>query len=325
MTDCVQVPRETGEATRRRLEALGLLDHDREITHEDDRLYIPVTTPDDVPDDLTVVAFDAPSRDTQSMPADILGFDPSYERIGDIVVLHETDDDRATDIADAVMASALPVKTVLNRASPIKGEERVRDWERLAGNGTDTTHREYGYEYHLDLADVYFSPRLATERHRVTQQIQPGEHVLDMFAGVGPYAIPAAGRGATVVAVDINDRAIALLEENADRNDVADTITTIHGDVRDIVADYRGWADRLIMNLPHSAHDHLDTAIALAGDDCHLHYYDIQPDDDPYTPGIDAITDAAAEYTVSIDVRRTVRSYAPHEVNVCLDAHLTRG
>ncbi|MFC7186379.1 class I SAM-dependent methyltransferase [Halorubrum yunnanense] len=328
---CVAVERERGEAVRERLAELGLLDGDHEIAVDGDAIYIPVVDPEAVPADLDArtVEHDAAERERPRTPAEILGYDPSLERLGDIVIVDEDDDERASEIADAVMASDVPCETVLNRASPIEGELRVRRWDVLAGNGTETVHREYGHEFLLNVAEVYFSPRLATERHRVIEQVEPGEDVVDMFAGVGPYAVPAATRGADVVACDLNERAVAYLRENAARNGVADRVTPIAGDVRELVGgageDATDTADRLVMNLPHSADEFLDTAVALAGDDCAVHYYDIQHEEDPFGPGTRAIRDAAAgEYDVTVETERIVRSYAPHEYNVCLDARLTR-
>jgi len=321
---CVRVEREVGEETRQALAERDIIDGAHEIVHEDGFLYIPVTDPGAVPDEYEVVDREAPARETQTMPAELVEFDVSYERIGDVVIVDEDDPERARELADAIVASALPVKTVLNRASKIKGEQRVRDWELLAGEDTEAVHREYGCEFALDLAAVYFSPRLATERHRVIEQVAAAEQVLDMFAGVGPFVIPAAERGATAVGVDINETAIDSLRENAERNGVADRVTAIHGDVRDVAADYEGWADRLVMNLPHSADEFLDTAVRLAGEECVLHYYDIQHEDDPFGPGERAIREAATDYEVTVENRRVVRSYAPHEENVVLDARLSR-
>ena len=321
---CVRVEREAGEETRQALAEQDLIDRTHEIVHEDGSLYIPVTDPAAVPDEYEVVDRDAPARETQTMPAELVDFELSYERIGDVVVVDEDDPERASELADAIVASALTVKTVLNRASKIKGEQRVRDWELLAGEDTEAVHREYGCEFALDLAAVYFSPRLATERHRVIEQVEAGEQVFDMFAGVGPFVIPAAKRGATAVGVDINETAIRYLRDNAERNGVADRVTAIHGDVRDVAADYEGWADRLVMNLPHSAEEFLDTAVRLAGEECVLYYYDIQHEDDPFGPGERAIREAATDYEVTVENRRVVRSYAPHEENVVLDARLSR-
>ena len=322
---CVRVPVEDGEATRQRLADAALVDAEHAITGENGALYIPVTDPESVPDDLTVESFDAPERRTQTTPADVLGFDPSYERLGDIVVVDEDDDGRARDIADAVVESDIPVGTVLNRASKVKGEQRVRDWDVLVGDSTETVHREYGHEFALDLDAVYFSPRLATERHRVVEQVESGEQVFDMFAGVGPYAVPMASAGAEVVATDVNETAVAYLRDNADRNGVRERVTGIAGDVRDATDGHGDWADRIVMNLPHTAGDFLDTAVALAGDECVLHYYDIQHEDSRFDAGEAAIRDAAEpEYDVTVETRHTVRSYAPHEFNVVLDVRLTR-
>ena len=324
---CVAVARERGEAVRTQLAEAGVLDGDHQIAVDDGTIYLPVTDPAEVPDQLAdrVVERDVATRDRQRTPADVLGFEPSLERLGDIVIVDEDDPSRASAIADAVMTSDLPCATVLNRASPIEGAHRVREWDVLAGEDTETVHREYGHAFALDVARVYFSPRLATERHRVTTQVSAGECVVDMFAGVGPYAVPMADRGADVVACDLNEVAVAYLRENAVRNGVDDRVTAVGGDVRATTDTYADTADRLVMNLPHSADDFLETAVSLAGDECVVHYYDIQHDADLFGPGRRAIQKAAGStYDVSVETERVVRSYAPHEENVCLDVRLTR-
>ncbi|OVE85802.1 class I SAM-dependent methyltransferase [Natronolimnobius baerhuensis] len=336
---CVRVARESGEQTRRELADADLIDDDYEITVEDGTLYIPVTDRDAVTDEFDLVSRRVDERETQTRPADILEFDPSYERLGTAALLDEDDPERAQEIATAILESDLPVETVLNKASKVKGETRVRDWELLAGENTEVVHREYGCEFALDLAAVYFSPRLATERHRITQQVETGERAFDMFAGVGPFVIPFAKRGAECVGVDINPDAIAYLRENARRNDVVDDVTAICANVRTLAdpdreqpsttkggaPNYDNWADRIVMNLPHSADEFLETAVALAGDECVLHYYDIQHEDDPFGPGERTIRAVAEpEYDVTVETRHTVRSYAPHELNVCLDVRLER-
>ncbi|WP_254537941.1 class I SAM-dependent methyltransferase [Halomarina litorea] len=320
---CVRVRPQDGERTRAALADRGLVHDGYEITVEGGWLYVPVSDAEGVGAEYDVTTHDLPVREGQTLPADLLGFEPSYERIGTIAIVDEDDEDRARAIADAIVESDLPLDSVVNRASKVKGELRVRDWEVLAG-GTETIHREYGFEYALDLATVYFSPRLATERHRVTEQTEAGENALDLFAGVGPFVIPFAARGAEAVGVDLNPAAVTFMRENAERNGVAERVTAIEGDVREL-SGYDDWADRLVMNLPHSADAFLETAVRLAGDDCTLHYYDIQSDDDPFGPGEAAIRAAAEpEYDVTVENRHVVRSYAPHEENVCLDVRLTR-
>jgi tRNA (guanine37-N1)-methyltransferase len=322
---CVPVPREEGEATRQELAEAGVLDDGYGIDLVEGTLYLPVTDPDAVPDHLDVRSRSVEPRDGQTTPEDLLEFSPTYERLGDVAILDEDDPERARAAAEAVVDSDVPLSVAINRASEVKGDLRVREWDLLAGEATETVHREYGCEFLLDVREVYFSPRLATERHRVVEQVESGEYVFDMFAGVGPFAVPAAARGAEVVAVDLNERAVEYLRENARRNDVADRITAVAGDVREVAPQHEGWADRILMNLPHSADEFLDAAVSIASDDAVVHYYDIQHEDDPFGPGEAAIRAVAEpEYEVVVENRRTVRSYAPHELNVCLDVRLRR-
>ncbi|MFB6168563.1 MAG: class I SAM-dependent methyltransferase family protein [Haloferacaceae archaeon] len=323
---CVRVARTEGEATRERLAAADLLDRDHQITVEDGRIYLPVTDPDAVPDEFEVVEHPVERRRRQEAPADLLGWEPTYERVGDVVVLDESDPERARAAADAVMDSDVPAKTVVNRASKVEGEFRVREFDVLAGDGTETVHREYGHEFLLDLAAVYFSPRLATERRRVVEQVREGDHVVDMFAGVGPFAVPAASRGATALAVDKNPVAVRYCRENARRNDVEDRLEVVEADAREVARERPDTADRLIMNLPHSASEFLDAAVTLAADDCVVHLYDIQHEDDPFGPAVAAAEAAVAgtDYEADVAGERVVRSYAPHEVNVRVDLRVRR-
>ena len=324
---CVRAARENGESVRSRLAEAGALSSEYEIEVEEGYIYLPLdpaADPATFDPALETVDRSPERRERQTFPRDLLGFEPSYERLGDIVILDEDDDERAREIAEAIRESDLRGRTVINRASPVEGELRVRQWDVLVGENTETVHREYGCAFELDIAEVYFSPRLATERHRVVERVEPDERFFDMFAGVGPFVVPAAKRGADCVGVDLNAVAIDYLRRNAERNGVADRVRAVEGNVR-TVSGYEDWADRIVMNLPHSADEFLETAVSLAGDDCRLHYYDIQHDADPFAPGEAAIRAAAEpEYEVTIETRREVRSYAPHESNVCLDARLSR-
>ncbi|MES3518475.1 MAG: class I SAM-dependent methyltransferase family protein [Natronomonas sp.] len=340
MVRCVRVPRSGGETARQVLSERDLLSETHDIEATEDAVYIPLSGSGDAEtvrsllessldgNDRSTIQIedrDLPRRETQTLPADSLGFEPTYERLGRIAIIDEDDPERAREVATAIAESDLPVDTVVNRASKVKGEMRIRDWDVLVGETTETVHREYGNSFELDIAAVYFSPRLATDRRRVVESVDADEQVFDMFAGVGPFVIPAAKRAAAVVGVDINPTAIEYLRRNAERNGVTDRVTAICGDVS-AVSGYDDWADRIVMNLPHSAEEFLDTAVELAAEEAVIHYYDIAGDDEPFAPGEAAIRGAAnaGGYDVEIETRRVVRSYAPHELNVRLDARLRR-
>ncbi len=323
---CVRVDRDAGEATRRELETLGVRDRSARIESDDAHVYIPVSDPTAVPDTYELVEREVDPASEQTLPEDHLAFTPTYERLGRLVLLQEDDPERAERAAAAFMQSDLPVDAVLNKTSAVSGTERVAEWALVAGATTETDHTEYGATFRVDPTEAYFSPRLATERQRVIEQITPGERVFDLFAGVGPFAVRAAMAGAEVVAVDINPAAVQRCRENAKRNGVADRVTVHEGDVAERAEDYPDWADRLIMNLPHSAAAYLGVARTIAGDRARLHYYDIQPEDDPFDPGAAAIRTAfEPEYAVTVATRQVVRTYAPGVLNVCLDADVQRG
>lgn len=45
---------------------------------------------------------------------------------------------------------------------------------------------------------VYWNSRLETEHKRLVALFQPGQVVVDIMAGIGPFAVPAAQRGCEV-------------------------------------------------------------------------------------------------------------------------------
>jgi len=136
-------------------------------------------------------------------------------------------------IADAIISRRRTIKTVLNKISRLDGCNRTARYEILAGRDTVTVHHEYEFAYQLDVGTVFYNPRLASERKRVTDQVQPGERVLIPFCGVGPYVIPAAAHGARIIAVEKNPEAYRWLTRNVQLNGVKDRVTTLQGDAFD--------------------------------------------------------------------------------------------
>ncbi|MFA5221424.1 MAG: methyltransferase, partial [Methanoregula sp.] len=120
---------------------------------------------------------------------------PRHELVGGIAIMQDC------DVAGAaqVLASRPSLHTVLYATSEVSGEYRTRDYKVLAGTLTTRTQvTEHGHRFTVDLAGAYFSARLSTERNRILQQMGKNELVLDMFAGVGPFAISLAARAALV-------------------------------------------------------------------------------------------------------------------------------
>ncbi len=224
-----------------------------------------------------------------------------FDLVGDIAQLEIPPELEPKEkvIADAIMKLHKNVKVVVKKIGPTSGEERIRHVKVIAGeNRTETVHIENGVRLKVDLNKVYFSPRLSTEHLRVTEQIKKDEIVFDLFAGVGPYTIPAAKKAKKVVTIDINKHAIKYLKENAKLNKVEDKIDAYVGDCRKVVKKHR-WkqkADRVIMNLPMRAWEFLDVAFYLAKPNSVVHCYFFLPEEELYKGAIKKIKEAEKKY-----------------------------
>jgi tRNA (guanine37-N1)-methyltransferase len=250
-------------------------------------------------------------------PEDLLGFRPSFEVVGDIAMIEDIDAER---VAAALMSTSKSIKTVIAPISDVEGEFRTRRFRHVAGEArTVTLHKEHGLRYRVDLEGAYFTPRLGTERLRIASLVRPGDVVLDMFAGVGPFALLLAKKGADVIAMDKNPVAVKYLRENAHLNKV-NNIEILEGDASELALHYENRADHVIMNLPHSASEFLIPAMRAAKPEGIIHYYCIAPDDALYRDEA-LLRKAAEEIGAGGEVlyKEIVRSYAPHRSNVVID------
>ncbi|AKB46276.1 tRNA (Guanine37-N1) -methyltransferase [Methanosarcina sp. Kolksee] len=329
---CIKVPKKKGEPVRRRLLELEILDNSVKISADEVFLYLPLTrvpAPGELesfPEEIELMEFEFKPQEKKPVPEDLLGFSPAYEVIGDIALLEdpELDKEKASRIADALLLTHSNIKTVLKPLTPVIGEFRVREFEVVAGEPrTETIHREYGCRYKVDLSRAYFTPRLSTERSRILSRVKEGDTIVDMFAGVGPYSILIAKskKPSKVLAIDKNPDAVRYLRENIILNS-AKNIEAIEGDARKEAKKFAGTADHVIMNLPHSAFEFLDSAVLLAKPGGILHYYGITPEDELFESSIELIREAAEKAGRKIEVleKRVVRSYAPHQYNICIEA-----
>jgi len=331
---CIKVPKKKGEPVRRRLLELEILDNSVKIGADEAFLYLPLTREpasdelESFSNEIEFLEFDFKPQEKKPVPEDLLGFSPAYEVIGDIALLEdpELDKEKASRIADALLQTHSNIKTVLKPLTPVIGEFRVREFEVVAGEPrTETIHREYGCRYKVDLSRAYFTPRLSTERSRILSQVKEGDSIVDMFAGVGPYSILIAKskKPSKVLAIDKNPDAVHYLRENIILNS-AKNIEAIEGDAREEAKKFAGTADHVIMNLPHSAFEFLDSAVLLTKPGGIIHYYGITPEDDLFESSIKLIREAAEKAGRKIEVleKRVVRSYAPHQYNICIEARI---
>lgn len=164
------------------------------------------------------------------------------------------------------------IKTVVNKTDQIDNTFRFFKMEVLAGeDNLVATINENGCSFTFDFSKVYWNSRLHSEHNRLVVLLKRGESVLDVFAGVGPFSIPAAKNGCVIYANDLNPHSYNYLCENAKRNKVHKQISTYNLDGREFIRKItEPFLDKLIdgpsalyshviMNLPAIAHTFLDT------------------------------------------------------------------
>ena len=118
----------------------------------------------------------------------------------------------------------------------ISNEYRVPTFEVLAGDRNLVTEvKQHGAIFRLDYGLVYWNSRLEQEHIRLVAQFKAKEVICDMFAGIGPFAIPAAQKGCTVYANDLNPTSVKYLEINARINKVSKKVHIYNMDAREFM------------------------------------------------------------------------------------------
>jgi tRNA (guanine37-N1)-methyltransferase len=323
------VNKKRGEQVRKVLMEMGVLDTSMRIGSDGQYIYIPLTSDVDLAElpleDIQVTEHEFKLHEKPATLENILGRTPSYEIIGNIALL-ESDETGLERTADALLKVQPHIRTVLAALSPVEGEFRTRRFTFVKGeNTTQTVHKEYGCKFVIDMEKAYFTPRLGTERSRILEQIKDGQTVVDMFAGVGPFSI-LIGKNRTscrVVAIDKNPEAVKFLRHNIELNAVTN-VEAVEGDAKEEVQRYIGVADHIIMNLPHTAQEFLDAAMVVSKPGTVIHYYDITPESDLYSSSLGHIESAASKAGFGIELlaTRIVRSYSPHQFNVCIEVRI---
>ncbi len=338
----LKIPKNMANNVRKILLNYSLLNLDARIKRENDFVIIPLNEAPDQniigkigQDNVEIIetTFEMQKRGPKSLkdylrdkidPKIIDEIRGSFDIIGDIVILEIPDD--LVDYKDLIGEAALKFtgrKAVFRKKSEIKGIIRTRELEHIAGeNISETIHQEFGCRLMLDVKKVYFSPRLATERKRVTDSVKNGEIIVDMFAGIGPFPVLIAkNHEVKVYAVDINPEAYKYMQENIELNKVQGKVIPIMGDVRKVLEDKNIKADRIIMNLPGSAYEFLDTAMKSIKSGGIIHYYEFS---EGFEEPIKRLEKAAYPRRVEILDKRKVRSRSPGKWHMGIDAKILK-
>ncbi len=336
----LKVPKNNADRIRRFLLKQSLINLDMKIKRVDDFVYIPlIKMPDNElmeeikVDNVEIVDtnFEIHKKGPKSLKDylknkvdndKIEDIKKSFDIIGNIVILEipEDFDDQKYIIGEAALKFTKR-NSVYRKISEIKGIVRTRELEYLAGKDvSETVHKEFGSRFMLDVKKVYFSPRLATERKRITDHVQNNEIIIDMFAGIGPFSISIARKHKVkIYSIDINPYAYKYLKKNINLNKLEGNIIPILGDVEEVLNGLNLSADRILMNLPGTAWNFLDTAIKSLKPGGILHYYEFASD---YQHPIERIIETAYPRKVEILNSRKVKSKSPGVWHMGIDARI---
>lgn len=349
---CIKIPKKEGEKTIALAAKLGLFDKSLEIQRDDANLCIPLlrqpsdeeltTLRSQVPEcQLETKAFEQkqPSAATlmqalegKLSPHLLASLPQSLDVVGDIAIVEVPQELKPYEglIGESILATHKNIKTVLAKAGAVTGVFRIRELTFIAGEQkTRTVHREFGCQFHVDVAKAYFSPRLSHEHIRVASLVQNGEVAADLFAGVGPFSVLIAKKNPTVrvYAVDINPEAVELLKVNVRVNRVENRVFPILGDARQLTAGkLRGVADRVIMNLPETAIEFVGAACqAVKPEGGVIHFYSFVRQPDTIERQEKRFSEAVGKAGRRVEAflyGRSIRETAPYESQIVLDAKI---
>ena len=338
-----------GEPIIRIANQLEIIDRDLEIHKDEDFIYVPVARqPTNAELDIfqeqaanievSTYAFKERTKHSVTLaellrdrlpPHLITALPHSADIVGDIAVIEipQELESHKVLIGEAVLKAYKNVKTVLAKAGAVSGVYRLREFEVIAGeNRTETLHKEYECQYYVDVAKAYFSPRLSYEHNRVASLVKEDETVVDLFAGVGPFAVLIGKTHKTikVYAVDVNPDAVKFLKRNTRLNRVENKVYPILGDARQVVEQrLSGVADRVIMNLPEKAIEFVDAACkALKPEGGVIHFYgfvDASNSVENLQTQFEKTVEKHDREVVSVSLK-LVRATAPYEWQAVIDA-----
>lgn len=251
----------------------------------------------------------------------------SFDSVGDIAILEIplVLTKKQKEIGKQFLREHPFFKAVFKKGGGHGGKFRVQKLVHLAGEKrTITEHKESGLRMRVDVAKAYFSPRISTERLRIAQLVKPGEHVLVLFGGVGPYALVIAkhSKAAHIVSVELNPAGHKYAKENIALNKLT-RVEAVKADAKRWLAAAVEKFDRIIMPLPMSAHLFLPDALRVAKKNAIIHYYAFAPEDNLSAPAEHVKAACKAKKRVCV-VERVVKAgqSKPREFRVCLDVRV---
>lgn len=265
---------------------------------------------------------------SKNVPSELIKHLPDkWEKVGKILTIKlDCDLEKYQEKVCEKYAEILHCKTVLNNVGSISGAYRKPKVEILYGpKNTETIHKENGIRFKLDPAKIMFSSGNMHERLRMANVSNMDETVVDLFAGIGYFAMPMAvySKPKKIFACEINPVSYNFLCENIVLNDVTEIVEPLKGDNRIIAP--KDVADRVIMGYLEDTYRFLPTAFnCLKNLTGIIHYHDVCPNESIPDRSLKFVQKAAKKYNRKSELLtyKNIKSYAPGISHVVLDVKI---
>lgn len=201
----------------------------------------------------------------------------SFDRVGDLIIIEVPDElvKYEKKIGVTLLSMHRGIKTVAKKVGQRYGKYRRQKLKIIAGKRSKTAlYKENGVQMFVNYEQAYFSSRLGNDRLNIAREVQPGEEVLVMFSGIGPYlfTIRKHSKGGALYGVELNPKG----HELALKNTALNKMKGLHffcGDVRTVVPKLKKQFDRVLMPLPKTSFDFLDVAFNATKKGGIVNYY----------------------------------------------------
>lgn len=250
---------------------------------------------------------------------EILQIPRSFDIIGDILIFNEFPKSlikKQKQIGKYIASKLKSIKVVARKTSPFSGKYRLQKLKIIYGEKRKITKtKENNCTFLVDVEKTYFSPRLSSDRLRISKKIKPNDKVLVMFSGVGPYSIVISknSKAKQIYAIEANKTAHNLAKENLGLNKISN-VKALHGDVKKIMPKIKIKFDKILMPYPKAAIKYLDLAIKKAKKGGIIFFYDFLSQEDIENKKYDF-----SKYPVSVLSYAKCGQVGPRNYRVCFE------
>ena len=202
-----------------------------------------------------------------------------YDIIGNIAIIKSERDGKlktkSQKLKEAKEILKRPsIKTVLEKASDIKGRLRTFKTKHIAGEkNLIAEYKENNCRFQLNVDECYFSPRQGNDRKNLAKTIKKNQEVLVMFSGICAYplVIYKLAKPKKITAIEISRACNFYAKINKKLNKIPDDkLEIIQGDVKRNMPKKK--YEVIVMVRPNLKTTFLEEALKVAKKGTKIHY-----------------------------------------------------